>query len=164
MHDNPRVASVVAAAERAGLAISVRRFPDGTRTAAEAAASIGCSVAQIVKSLVFIADGRPVVALLSGVDRLDADRLGSALGASAVRRANAAEVRAATGFAIGGIPPIGHAQPLTVLMDRRLLVFDVVWAAAGLPDASFAVDPQALLRASGATLADVAELADSAEG
>ncbi|HET8587899.1 MAG TPA: YbaK/EbsC family protein, partial [Candidatus Limnocylindria bacterium] len=82
MHDNPRVAAVMAAAEAAGLTISVRRFPDGTRTAAEAAASIGCSVAQIVKSLVFIADDRPVVALLSGVDRLDVGRLGSTLGAS----------------------------------------------------------------------------------
>lgn len=157
MHDNPRVAAVMAAAEAAGFTISVRRFPDGTRTAAEAAASIGCSVAQIVKSLVFIADDRPVVALLSGVDRLDVGRLGSTLGASAVRRANAAEVRAATGFAIGGIPPLGHAQPLTVLMDRRLLAFDVVWAAAGLPDVSFPVDPHALLRASEATLADLAE-------
>ena len=157
MHDNPRVAAVIAAAQTAGLEISVRRFPDGTRTAAEAAASIGCSVAQIVKSLVFIADARPVVALMSGVDRLDVDRLGAVLGAAKVRRANANEVRDATGFAIGGIPPLGHAQPLSVLMDRHLLAFDVVWAAAGLPDVSFPVEPPALLRASGATLADIAE-------
>lgn len=157
MSDNPRVAAVVAAANAAGLTISVRRFPDGTRTAAEAAASIGCSVAQIVKSLVFIADDRAVVALLSGVDRLDVSRLAAALGASSVRRADAEEVRAATGFAIGGIPPLGHAQPLTVLMDRALLAFDVVWAAAGLPDVSFPAEPAALQRAAGATLADLAE-------
>jgi prolyl-tRNA editing enzyme YbaK/EbsC (Cys-tRNA(Pro) deacylase) len=158
MQENPRVATVMAAATAAGLPIQVTRFPDGTRTAAEAAASIGCEVAQIVKSLVFMADDRPVVALLCGADRLDVDRLAAALGAASVRRANANEVREATGFAIGGVPPLGHAQRLTVLMDRGLLAFDVVWAAAGLPDASFPADPAALQRAAGATLAELAEV------
>ncbi len=158
MDTNPRIAAVVAAASAAGLTIDVRRFPEGTRTAADAAAAIGCSVGQIVKSLVFMADDRAVLALLSGVDRLDVGRLADALGAASVRRATGDEARAATGFAIGGVPPIGHAQPLTVLMDRGLLAHDIVWAAAGLPDAVFAVAPSALQLAAAAQLADLAEV------
>jgi prolyl-tRNA editing enzyme YbaK/EbsC (Cys-tRNA(Pro) deacylase) len=157
METHPRVAAVVAAASQAGLAIEVRRFPEGTRTAADAAAAIGCSVAQIVKSLVFMADGRAVVALLSGVDRLDTARLASTLGAASVRRATGDEARAATGFAIGGVPPLGHAQPLPVLMDRGLIEHEIVWAAAGLPDAVFSAAPGQLQSAAAAELADLAE-------
>src|SRR5690242_6423962 len=105
------VGRVVAAAARAGVAIEVRRFPAGTRTAADAARAVGCDVGQIVKSLVFIADGAPVVALVSGADRLDPARLASLLGAAAVRRADGDEARQASGFAIGGIPPFGHTDP-----------------------------------------------------
>jgi prolyl-tRNA editing enzyme YbaK/EbsC (Cys-tRNA(Pro) deacylase) len=157
MDAHPRIAAVMAAAADAGLAIEVRRFPAGTRTAADAAAAIGCSVAQIVKSLVFMADDSPVVALLSGVDRLDTARLASTLSAASVRRATGDEVRAATGFAIGGVPPLGYGQPLTVLMDRGLLEHDVVWAAAGLPDAVFSAAPLKLQSAAAAELADLAE-------
>ena len=150
------VARVVAAAAKAGLTIQVERFPEGTRTAADAARAVGCDVAQIVKSLVFMADGEPVLALLSGADRLDPELLATALGAKVVRRADGDEARTATGFAIGGVPPIGHHRPLTVLMDGHLLAHDVVWAAAGLPDAVFKVSPRALLAAAGARVAALA--------
>jgi len=148
---------VIQAAAAAGLEIEVRRFPEGTRTAVDAARAVGCEVGQIVKSLVFLADGVPVVALVSGADRLDTARLGAAVGASQVERADGDAVRAATGYAIGGVPPFGHAVPMAVVMDHRLLTHDVVWAAAGRPDAVFPIAPDDLLRASRATVADVAE-------
>jgi len=147
---------VAAAAAAAGLEISIQRFPEGTRTADDAARAVGCDVAQIVKSLVFVADGRPMIALISGADRLDPRRLASAMGAQRVDRADGDAVRTATGFAIGGVPPIGHSRTLTILMDRRLLEHAVVWAAAGRPDAVFSAAPEDLLRASGARLADLA--------
>lgn len=147
---------VAAAAAAAGLQIAVRRFAEGTRTAEDAARAVGCDVAQIVKSLVFEADGKPVIALISGADRLDPIRLASALGAERVERPGGDAVRAATGYAIGGVPPIGHLRPLPILMDRRLLQHAVVWAAAGLPDAVFSIEPHDLLRASGARVADLA--------
>lgn len=161
MEQHPNVARVIRAAADAGLPISVQRFPEGTRTADDAARAVGCEVAQIVKSLVFVADEDPVVALVSGADRLDAERLRLALGAETVRRASGDEVRSATGYAIGGVPPLGHARPLRVLMDRRLLDHDVVWAAAGLPDAVFETQPRALMAAAGGALADLAADRDS---
>ena len=139
----------------AGLHIEIRRFPEGTRTAEDAARAVGCEVAQIVKSLVFLADGRPVVALVSGVDRLDPVRLASVTGATTVERADGDAVRAATGYAIGGVPPFGHARPIPVFLDRALLRHEVVWAAAGRPDAVFAAPPEALARASGAVEAEL---------
>jgi prolyl-tRNA editing enzyme YbaK/EbsC (Cys-tRNA(Pro) deacylase) len=154
MHAN--VARVVTAAAEAGLEIEVRRFPEETRTAADAARAVGCDVGQIVKSLVFMADGAPVLALVSGEHQLDPARLASALGASEVRRATGDEARRATGYAIGGVPPLGHASHLPVLVDRQLLRHPVVWAAAGLPDAVFPADPAALVKASGARDADLA--------
>ncbi|HEU5326286.1 MAG TPA: YbaK/EbsC family protein [Candidatus Limnocylindria bacterium] len=154
---HPNVERVVAAARNAGVDIAVQRFPEGTRTAQDAAAAVGCEVGQIVKSLVFVADGRPVVALVSGTNRLDTTRLASTLGATAVRRADGDEARAATGFAIGGVPPFGHSQPLDVVMDHDLATWERVWAAAGLPDAVFDISPGELERASGARLADIAE-------
>jgi Cys-tRNA(Pro) deacylase len=156
---HPNVSRVVEAATAAGLAIEVRRFPEGTRTAADAARAVGCEVDQIVKSLVFMADDRPVVALVSGSNRVDLDRLAAAAGATAARRADGDEARRATGFAIGGVPPFGHAANTTVLVDRDLLAHRVVWAAAGLPDAVFEVDPAALVRASGGTVVDLAAAA-----
>jgi prolyl-tRNA editing enzyme YbaK/EbsC (Cys-tRNA(Pro) deacylase) len=156
MAEHPNVTRVATAAAERGLQIRVDRFPAGTRTAEDAARAVGCHVSQIVKSLVFIVDGDPVIALVSGSHRLDPDRLATALGASSVRRANGDEARAATGFAIGGIPPIGHDRTLTVVLDKRLLAHPVVWAAAGLPDAVFAADPSALARAAGARIAAIA--------
>jgi prolyl-tRNA editing enzyme YbaK/EbsC (Cys-tRNA(Pro) deacylase) len=137
------------AARPTGLTIEVRRFPQGTRTARAAADAVGCDVAQIVKSLVFVADGEPFLALTSGRNQADLARLAGILGAGEVRRADAEEVRSATGFAIGGTPPFGHPEPLTVLIDADLLAFDEVWAAAGAPDAVFALSPRELEAASG---------------
>lgn len=153
---HPNVQRVVEAAASAGLPIEVVRFPHGTRTAEDAARAVGCSVAQIVKSLVFMVDGDPVVALVSGIDRLDPDRLASALHGAHVRRADGDEVRAVTGYAIGGVPPLGHAHPLPILMDEHLLAHAEVWAAAGLPDAVFRVAPQDLARAAHARRAAIA--------
>jgi prolyl-tRNA editing enzyme YbaK/EbsC (Cys-tRNA(Pro) deacylase) len=132
----------------------VRRFPEGTHTAADAAAAIGCELGQIVKSLVFQAAGRPVVALVSGANRLDTARLGSLAGDPVVK-ADAETTRAATGYAIGGVPPFGHTAPLAVYVDRDLLSYPVVWAAAGRPDSVFAVTPVRLLEISGGTVADL---------
>lgn len=153
---HPNVSRVVEAAGREGLAIDVRRFPEGTRTAADAARAVGCDVAQIVKSLVFMADDRAVIALVSGANRVDLDKLAAATGSHSARRADGDEARAATGYAIGGVPPFGHASGTTVLVDRDLERHDVVWAAAGLPDAVFEVTPAALVRASGGTVVDLA--------
>lgn len=154
---HPNVTRVADAARAAGLEIAVRRFPEGTRTAEDAARAIGCEVAQIVKSLVFLADGAPAVALVSGSNRVDLDRLAAELGATKVRRASGDEARAATGFAIGGVPPFGHAAAAVLLLDRDLLGHDLVWAAAGLPDAVFGITPADLLRVSGARVVDLAE-------
>lgn len=114
------------------------------------------AVGQIVKSLVFRAGDETVIVLCSGASRVDEARLASQLGAPAVRRATADEAKAATGYAIGGVPPFAHATPCRVLCDRGLLAYDVVWAAAGLPDTVFAIAPAELVRVSGAALADVA--------
>ena len=154
MHAN--IARVVAAAHDAGLEISVERFPEGTRTASDAARAVGCEVAQIVKSLVFMADGTPVLALVSGSNRVDLDKLATAIGADAARRAEGKEARAASGFAIGGVPPFGHLHPMTIVVDRDLLDHHQVWAAAGLPDAVFVIQPQDLVRVSGGRVADLA--------
>lgn len=153
---HPNVDRVVAAAAGHGLAIEVRRFPEGTRTAADAARAVGCEVAQIVKSLVFVADDHAVVALVSGANRVDLDKLAAAAGARSARRADGDEARAATGFAIGGVPPFGHVAPTTVLVDRDLQSHGVVWAAAGLPDAVFEIRPEDLVRASGGAVVDLA--------
>jgi prolyl-tRNA editing enzyme YbaK/EbsC (Cys-tRNA(Pro) deacylase) len=142
------------AADR-GVAIAVTRFPATTRTAQDAAREIGCTVAEIVKSLVFIADGAPVIVLCSGADRVDEAKLISALGAAGVRRATADEAKTSTGYAIGGVPPFGHAASLRVVVDPGLRAFATVWAAAGLPDAVFPIAPADLVRLSAALEADV---------
>ena len=145
---------VRAALEAASLECEIRTLPDSTRTAVEAAAAVGCSVGEIAKSLVFRADDRAVVAIMSGDNRLDPARLAAALGEE-VRRADADFVRAATGFAIGGVPPLGHATPADVFMDRDLFRFDEIWAAAGSPYSVFAVEPARLRDASGATVMEL---------
>ena len=101
-----------------GHPVDVRRFPEGTKTAPDAARAIGCEVGQIVKSLVFVADGEPVLALTSGANRVDVGRLATLAGASAARRADPEEARAATGFAVGGTPPFGHPEPIRTFLDR----------------------------------------------
>jgi prolyl-tRNA editing enzyme YbaK/EbsC (Cys-tRNA(Pro) deacylase) len=156
---HPNVARVIAAAHDAGLEIAVERFPEGTRTAADAARAVGCEVAQIVKSLVFVADETPVVALVSGANRVDLARLASTVEARDVRKADGDEARAATRFPIGGVPPFGHAGAVaaTVVVDRDLLAHERLWAAAGLPDAVFAIAPDELLRISGGRPGDIAE-------
>lgn len=134
--------------------VSVRSFPEGTRTAAEAARAVGCELGQIVKSLVFVAAGRPTVALVSGTNRLDETKLGGLAGLP-VTKADAETARAATGYAIGGVPPFGHATEVPVFMDADLLRFDVVWAAAGRPDSVFEITPSRLRELSRATVADL---------
>jgi prolyl-tRNA editing enzyme YbaK/EbsC (Cys-tRNA(Pro) deacylase) len=114
-------------------------------------------VGQIVKSLVFVAGDRPLLALVSGANRVDLDKLARAAGTDTVRRADGDEARAATGFAIGGVPPFGHATPLAVVVDRDLATHERLWAAAGLPDVVFAVTPGDLVRASGGRSVDLAE-------
>lgn len=148
------VRRVVEALRAAGLTSEIRETPASTRTAEEAAAAIGTTVPRIVKSLVFLADGTPILALVSGSNRLDTDRLGAALGQS-IARADAATVRAATGFAIGGVPPLGHLTALQVLIDRDLLQYDEVWAAAGTPHAVFPIAPGQLVTATGGQVVDL---------
>ena len=146
-----------ALAER-GLDVQIVEFPESTRTAQEAARAVGGTVGQIVKSLVFMADARPVLALASGANRVDVGKLARLAGATRVAKATAEETREATGFSIGGVPPLGHPTPLAVFLDETLLHHDVVYAAAGTPHAVFAVDPRALARVVGATVADIAEV------
>lgn len=136
--------------------VELREFPAGTRTAADAAAAIGCEIDQIVKSLVFVADGAPVLALTSGRNRVDEDKLAVALDATEVRKADAGEVRDATGYAIGGTPPFGHRTRLQVVCDRDLTGFDEVWAAAGTPATVFAIAPATLLAVTAAPVVDLA--------
>jgi len=134
--------------------VTVRAFPQGTRTAVDAARAVGCDVGQIVKSLVFVAGGMPVVALVSGANRLDVRRL-AALAGEPVVKADAETAREATGYAIGGVPPFGHATDLPVYMDRDLFGYGEVWAAAGRPDSVFEIQPERLRELSDATVADL---------
>ena len=140
-------------AAQVGMAPQILRFPQGTRTAEQAAAAVGCELGQIVKSLVFLCDGQPVLALTSGANRVDTARLGELLGGK-ITRADADGVREATGYAIGGTPPFGHAQALQAVVDGALLTYETVWAAAGTPDTVFELTPGELVSASGAEVAD----------
>lgn len=135
-----------------GPGYQVLEFDASTRTAAEAAAAIGCSVAEIAKSLIFRAEpsGRAVLAIASGVNRVDERKL-SALVGERIARADADFVREKTGFVIGGVPPLGHAEPLVTFLDESLDGFETIWAAAGTPNAVFRVTPGDLLRLTGGT-------------
>jgi len=139
------------AARAAGLDVAVTELAASTRTAEDAAAACGCSVGQIVKSLVFrgAESGKPYLMLVSGPNRLNEKAVADFVG-EALTRPNADYVREVTGFAIGGVPPLGHASPMQVFLDEDLLGFETVWAAAGTPRAVFAVSPLALARAVGA--------------
>jgi prolyl-tRNA editing enzyme YbaK/EbsC (Cys-tRNA(Pro) deacylase) len=145
-------------AERArelGLEVRVKRLEASTRTVKDAAVAVGCQEAAIAKSIVFVADGEPVVCVASGRHRIDTDKLADALDVAEVRQAAASEVRAATGFAIGGVPPFGHELP--ILFDESLLEHDLVWAAAGDPNSLFCVDPHELAQCVRARIVAVGE-------
>jgi prolyl-tRNA editing enzyme YbaK/EbsC (Cys-tRNA(Pro) deacylase) len=146
---------VIDAGAALGLVVNPRRFPEGAKTAVDAANAIGCEVAQIVKSLIFGVDGEIVLAYVSGVNQLDERKLAAAAGGTKCQRVDADVVRETTGFPIGGVPPIGHATPLRVFIDPDLLQHDVVWAAAGTWHDVFPLAPADLERVSGGTLVDL---------
>jgi prolyl-tRNA editing enzyme YbaK/EbsC (Cys-tRNA(Pro) deacylase) len=131
-------------ARELGIRVQVQRLQASTRTVKHAAVAVGCQEAEIAKSIVFVADGDPVVCVASGEHRVDTDKLADVLDVAEVRQAAADEVRAATGFAIGGVPPFGHDLP--VVFDEALLRHERVWAAAGDPNSLFEVDPRELCR------------------
>ncbi len=141
-----------------GFDFEVREFPESTRTSAEAAAAIGCAVGEIAKSLVFrgAESGEAVLIIASGANRVDPAKAEALLG-EAIGRADADFVRAATGFAIGGVPPLGHDRPLVTLIDEDLLAFEVIWAAAGTPNAVFRLSPKDLGDLTGGRVGDVKE-------
>lgn len=146
---------VLEALRAAGVSAEVKQFSESTRTADEAAAAVGTTVGQIVKSLVFLAGDTPILALVSGTNRADMAKLAAASGAK-VRRADADTVRGVTGYAIGGVPPLGHSTPLRTFLDRDLLQYATVWAAAGTPNAVFEVSPRELERITNAEVIDLA--------
>jgi prolyl-tRNA editing enzyme YbaK/EbsC (Cys-tRNA(Pro) deacylase) len=150
----PATARVEAALRAHGLAGPIIELAESTRTASEAAAACGVAVAQIVKSLVFLAGEEPVLVLASGANQVDEARL-AALTGRPVRRADAAAVRAATGFAIGGVPPVGHARPMAVFIDRDLTRHAELIAAAGTPRAVFRLTPDELCRITGGRVEDL---------
>ena len=147
----PAAQRVADAAAAVGLDIAIATHARSTRTAEEAAKACGCSVAEIIKSLVFQGQtsGKPILLLVSGANRVDEKVVAAAIG-EPLQRPDATYVRDVTGYAIGGIPPFGHATPMKTYIDADLLKFSRVWAAAGTPESVFAVDPAALARAVGA--------------
>jgi len=150
------VERVRAALRAAGHADNIEAFPDGTRSAAEAAAAVGCEVAQIAKSIIFRSGERPVLVIASGANRVDMAKVAAATGL-AVKRAEGGWVRDVTGFAIGGVAPLGHLTPPVVLVDEDLFRLAKIWAAAGSPMHVFATTPAEVLRVSGGIRADVKE-------
>jgi prolyl-tRNA editing enzyme YbaK/EbsC (Cys-tRNA(Pro) deacylase) len=139
---------VAARARELGLRVHVQRLAASTRTVKDAAIAVGCEEAEIAKSIVFVADGDPVVCVASGRHRIDTDRLAEVLDVAEVRQAAPDEVRAATGYAVGGVPPFGHDVP--ILFDETLLQHERIWAAAGDPHSLFEVEPRELARCVGA--------------
>ncbi len=158
---HPAIQRVLDAATRKGVTLEVTTFDEPTHTAAEAAAAVGAELGQIVKSLVFVVPTEggpePLLCLVAGHNRVDLARLAAVAGANDVRRATAKEAHALTGFAIGGIPPIGHSRPIRVIMDPDLGRYQVVWAAAGLSTSVFPVPPATLRILSNAMVAPIAE-------
>ena len=152
---HPNVVRVVEAARALGLEIVPRRFPDGTKTAADAAAAIGVELGQIVKSLIFAVDGEVVLAYVSGANQLDEKKLALAAGGLKCARVDADVVRQATGFPIGGVPPFGHQTQLRVFVDPDLLQYDEVWAAAGTWNDNFGAAPADIVRVSGGVVTDL---------
>jgi Cys-tRNA(Pro) deacylase len=152
---HPNVTRVVQAAKERGLEITTRRFPEGTKTAQDAANAIGVSLGQIVKSLVFAVDGEIVMAFVSGANQLDEKKLAQAAGGLKCSRVDADAVRGATGFPIGGVPPFGHSTQLRVFVDPDLLQYDEVWAAAGTWNDNFGAAPADIVRVAGGVVADL---------
>ena len=152
---HPNVLRVMEAARERGLEITTKRFPEGTKTAADAAAAIGVSVGQIVKSLVFGVDTEIVMALVSGSNQLDEKKLAAAAGGAKCSRVDADAVRAATGYPIGGVPPFGHSTQLRVFVDPDLLQYDEVWAAAGTWNDNFGAAPADIVRVAGGVVTDL---------
>jgi len=152
---HPNTLRVITAAREAGLEITTRRFPEGTKTAADAAAAIGVVVGQIVKSLVFGVDNEIVMALVSGSNQLDEKKLAAAAGGAKCSRVDADAVRAATGYPIGGVPPFGHTTQLRVFVDPDLLQYDEVWAAAGTWNDNFGANPNDIVRVAGGVVTDL---------
>jgi prolyl-tRNA editing enzyme YbaK/EbsC (Cys-tRNA(Pro) deacylase) len=145
---------VIDSAKALGLEVQVRRLDASTATADDAAIAVGCDKTQIAKSLVFVADGDPVLCIASGGHRVDVAKLCDALDCAECRQATADEVRAATGFGVGGVPPFGHGLP--VVLDESLLAHDRVWAAGGDGHSLFQVDPRKLVDCTSARVAAVA--------
>jgi prolyl-tRNA editing enzyme YbaK/EbsC (Cys-tRNA(Pro) deacylase) len=134
----------------------VVELPASTRTSAEAAAAIGCSIEQIAKSIIFrtVATSRPVMVIASGVNRVNEEKIKNILG-EAIKKADADFVRKATGFAIGGVPPIGHAEPILIIIDEDLLKMNDIWAAAGTPNAVFKLSPANLVQMTGGSVKSI---------
>ena len=153
---HPNVTRVIDAAASLGLTIEPRRFPEGTRSAVDAALAVGVDLGQIVKSLVFAVDGETVVALVSGDNQLDESKLAAAAGGERAWLEDSDTVREATGFPIGGVPPFGHRQSLPVFVDEDLLRWDEVWAAAGTWNDVFPIAPRSLVEISGGVVTDLA--------
>ena len=153
---NRGAAKVQQALRERGLSVTVRDMPASTRTAKEAAQAIGCSVAQIAKSLVFrgVKSHRPLLVITSGTNRVNEVALTGVVG-EPIERATPDFVRNATGYAIGGVPPVGHDQAMLILIDRDLLLYEQIWAAAGTPFAVFDIAPRELQRVTGAAVVDV---------
>lgn len=156
MEHPPATRRVLEAARALGLELEVHLFPEGTKTSADAAAAVGCELSAIAKSIVFVVDERPVVAMISGDRRVDPDRLADAVGGRSARRATLEEAREATGFAAGGTPAFGHETPVEVVADRSLQRHVEVWSAAGTPTTVFPILLSELVRAAGARWVDVA--------
>ena len=152
---HPNVARVIEAGRALGLTITTRRFPEGTKTAQDAANAIGVAVGQIVKSLVFGVDDEIVMAYVSGANQLDEKKLAAAAGGSKCSRVDADAVREATGFPIGGVPPLGLATQLRIFMDPDLLHYDEVWAAAGTWNDVFPINPRELQRVTSGVVVEI---------
>ena len=152
---HPNVMRVVEAARALGLEITTRRFPEGTKTAQDAANAIGVLVGQIVKSLVFSVDGEIVMAYVSGANQLDEKKLAAAAGGEKCSRVDADAVREATGFPIGGVPPLGLATQMRIFIDPDLLQYGEVWAAAGTWNDVFGIEPHKLVKPSGGAVSNL---------
>lgn len=150
---HPQAQKVLDVAADAGVSVEVSEYPDGTRTAEAAAIAVGCEVDQIVKSMIFDADGEIVLALTSGRHLVNGTALADLAGVSTCGRADVDKVRATTGYAIGGVPPFGHNTKVRTWIDPHLLTFDRVWAAAGTPRHVFGITPAELVELTGAIVA-----------
>jgi Cys-tRNA(Pro) deacylase len=153
---HPNIERVRERLREQGIEAQPVEFAESTRTSADAAAAIGTTVAQIAKSLVFMANGQPLLVIASGANRVDTKKLGALLDAR-ITRADADAVRQATGFPIGGVPPLGHTTPLRTLIDEDLLAFTSIWAAAGTPNAVFETTPADLVKMTNGQVADLKE-------